>query len=283
MKKNNQIQKYSKNFQNKFLKDYLQESYLKKNFDKTKLIKKLKNSVTFEKYILEKLYKNNLIVKKNIKLENVHLYVKKNQFTKENSSSDITRNILTEYFFNKDKIFFNIYKKIIFQLKRELQFDFLYQKDPFLRFNFPTKKKEDNLLPHVDLALGHPPGEINIWLPITNVSKNNSMSISTLEYSNNFFSKYNFNFQKYIKAYNYSIKKKAEKILIPYVAKKGEAAIFDGRIMHKSLLNNSKKTRVSLDFRILPVIYEKSAKKYIGTGYLKQRFIRGKYYNIKNA
>jgi len=51
--------------------------------------------------------------------------------------------------------------------------------------------------------------------------------------------------------------------------------------MHKSILNKSQKTRVSLDFRILPLEFEKIAKMYRGTGYKKQKFSRGNYYYIK--
>jgi len=212
-----------------------------------------------------------------INLEDIHRYTNLKS-KKEKSKNDMTRNELTAAFFEKDKFFFDLYFSAIKEISKKLDFKFIFQKDPFLRFNLPTKSKIDGLLPHVDLGLGHPPGEINIWLPLTKTYKNNSLSISDFEKSFNFFKQYDFNFRKYGELYDLKIRKKALKILKPYVAQAGKALIFDGRIMHKSILNNSNKTRVSLDFRILPTNLEKRASFYKGTGYKKQKFKRAHYY-----
>ena len=283
MKKNNQIQNYNKNFQKIFVKDYLEESYFLKTLNKTKL--EVDISILNErlkKYVLLKLYRKKIITNKDIKLEDVHKFITRKSLIIDKKEFDITRNILTECFFVKDNEFFKIYHDMIKYIKKKLKFNFLFQKDPFLRFNFPVQRKKiDNFLPHVDAALGHPPGEINVWLPVTNVNKFNSMGISDYEKSMNFFSKYNYNFDAYIKKYNNRVKNSAMKIIKPYVSKGGKAILFDGRVMHKTILNKSSFTRVSLDFRILPKIFEKSAKKYVGTGYLKQKFVKGHYYESK--
>ena len=271
-------QNYDEGFQKKFYKHYIDKNTLSKKIKKNKICIDLSNYIyDFKKYILNTLYEKKLITSKKINLEDIHRYTNLKS-KKEKSKNDMTRNELTAAFFEKDKFFFDLYFSAIKEISKKLDFKFIFQKDPFLRFNLPTKSKIDGLLPHVDLGLGHPPGEINIWLPLTKTYKNNSLSISDFEKSFDFFKQYDFNFRKYGELYDLKIRKKALKILKPYVAQAGKALIFDGRIMHKSILNNSNKTRVSLDFRILPTNLEKRASFYKGTGYKKQKFKRAHYY-----
>lgn len=108
---------------------------------------------------------------------------------------------MTAAFFYKEKKFFNIYSAIINEVKKKFKFKFLFQEDLFLRFNFPSNSVIDTFLPHVDLCLGHPPGEINFWVPVTDVAYNNSLLISNFDDSIIFFEKFAFNFMKYEKAY----------------------------------------------------------------------------------
>lgn len=108
---------------------------------------------------------------------------------------------MTAAFFYKEKKFFNIYSAIINEVKKKFKFKFLFQEDPFLRFNFPSNSVIDTFLPHVDLCLGHPPGEINFWVPVTDVAYNNSLLISNFDDSIIFFEKFAFNFMEYEKAY----------------------------------------------------------------------------------
>lgn len=273
------VQNYSDNFQKQFISHYMLKNKVTELSTTGKLVIDLKEQTKeIETHIVSKLFQKEIITKQNLKLENIHNYITK-QNVKENSNNDVTRNKLTAVFFKKDKEFFKIYYKIIKKIKKKLKFKFLYQKDPFLRFNFPTNNKYDSLLPHVDLAIGHPPGEINLWMPITNTNKFNSFSISDIDKSLVFFGKFGFDFQHYIKKYNKKIWNDANNLLTPYVSKKGKTLIFDSRVMHKSLLNKSNKTRISLDFRILPIEYEKISVFYTGTGYKKQKFVRGKYYS----
>ena len=276
------VYKYDSKFQNAFVSHYMMENGLQKKFNKYVLNLNLKKyTLELEDYVVKYLYNNNFTTKKNIKLENIHKYISvENQ--KQGSQTDITRNELTAVFFQKEKKFFDIYLAMINEVKKKFEFKFLFQKDPFLRFNFPSKSKVDTFLPHVDLCIGHPPGEINFWLPVTDVLYNNSLLVSNFEESMIFFGKFGFNFMEYEKVYNKKILNDANKILKPFISNKGNAIVFDSRVMHKTILNKSQKTRVSLDFRILPLKFEKIAKMYRGTGYKRQRFTRGKYYNKKS-
>jgi len=275
------VQKYSRTFQHVFKSHYNKDNILIKKFNTDILKIDLgTESKKLEKHIIDCLYKKKIIHTKKIQLNKIHEYITSDN-TNEESNNDVTRNKLTEVFFEKDEVFFKIYFSMITKIKKKLKFNFLFQKDPFLRFNFPTKNKVDTLLPHVDLAIGHPPGEVNLWLPLTSVTKSNSMSVSNLKKSMLFFKKFDFDFDYYSKIYNKKIWKMALGILKPYIAKQGETIVFDSRVMHKSLLNNSKKTRVSLDFRILPTDLQKIAKMYRGTGYKKQKFQKGHYYDSR--
>ena len=258
------------------------ENILQKKFNKSVLNLDLRKYILeLENYVVEYLYNNNFLTKKNIKLENIHKYIII-ESQKQNSQTDITRNRLTAAFFYKEKNFFDIYFAMINEVKKKFKFKFLFQKDPFLRFNFPSNSMIDTFLPHVDLCLGHPPGEINFWVPVTDVAYNNSLLVSNFNDSMIFFEKFAFNFMEYEKVYNKRILNDANKLLKPFVSKKGNAIIFDSRVMHKSIPNTSKKTRVSLDFRILPLEFEKIAKMYRGTGYKRQKFSRGNYYSQKD-
>jgi ectoine hydroxylase-related dioxygenase (phytanoyl-CoA dioxygenase family) len=279
--KYNFVQKYDPVFQGKFVSHYMIENKISKKFKKDQIILNLsKETRLLENYILDTLFKKKLISRRDIHLNQIHKFINLDS-SREKSLNDVTRNNVTAAFFNKDKNFFEIYDLILKKVKKKLKFKFLFQKDPFIRFNFPTKNYFDTLLPHVDLAIGHPPGEINLWTPLTDVTKNNSIAISNLKKSMEFFGKYSFDFDQYVKKYNFDIWKQALKILKPFIAKKGKTIIFDSRVMHKSILNNSSKTRVSLDYRILPIEFEKIARLYRGTGYKKQKFSKGNYYSSR--
>ena len=126
--------------------------------------------------------------------------------------------------------------------------DILYQRKPTLRVVVPSVKAVGH--PHVDYDYHHQPGEINIWIPVTNVYGTNTL---------------------------YSESKPGQKDFKPFVCNNGEAVSFWGnQCTHYTVPNETDVTRVSLDFRVIE-------KKRFNTNFVDSRgmetyFRVGEYY-----
>ena len=77
--------------------------------------------------------------------------------------------ILSEsYSIIKSSKFVFLYKKLINRIRKELKYDFYYQKFPSARISQPN----DNENPfHIDLWSGHGQNILNFWIPIVNLNK----------------------------------------------------------------------------------------------------------------
>jgi hypothetical protein len=103
--------------------------------------------------------------------------------------------------------------------------DFLYQCFPTVRFSLPANLAVGAF--HNDSEFHHPLGEINYIVPLTNSDGTSSCWIESEEGKEDFQ---------------------------PMKMKVGELIIFNGnRLRHGSKVNNTGKTRVSMDFRVLPI------------------------------
>ncbi|MDB4847788.1 phytanoyl-CoA dioxygenase family protein [Candidatus Pseudothioglobus singularis] len=135
---------------------------------------------------------------------------------------------------------------------------------------------------HIDIMLGHPPEEINIWVPFTDSSLAKSFRILPLEFSLEILDKYNYDMQAvYFAIWN-------DDKLLDFLnnnstfveLRPGQALLFDSRCFHASVMNESDFTRVSMDVRIITAKdYDNLPFKYIGTGRRKSQFITGDYYS----
>jgi hypothetical protein len=102
---------------------------------------------------------------------------------------------------------------------------------------------------HTDLKYGHPEGEVNFWLPLTDARRSNSIWIEDESHK-----------------------------AIPINTHFGQAIMFDAnRVRHGNLINDTKTTRVSFDFRVLPVrLFDPThAGKSVNQGL---KFVPGEYY-----
>ena len=64
----------------------------------------------------------------------------------------------------------------------------------------------------------------------------------------------------------------------------GEFLVFDPRCLHATQFNQSELTRISLDFRVLPLEdYENIRYPYRGTGRRRLEFKRGAYYDERDS
>ena len=122
--------------------------------------------------------------------------------------------ILMYYKFIKTVLFENFDNKILFQ------------RSPSLRISYPNNLAVSTWHADGDNINKHPPGEINIFLPLTNCFGNNSIWIESIPGKQDFH---------------------------PVKLKFGEILIFNGNeCVHGNKINDTNITRLSFDFRILP-------------------------------
>lgn len=131
--------------------------------------------------------------------------------------------------------------------------DFLFQKFPTFRIMLPNNVAVGAF--HNDAEFGHPEGEVNFIIPLTNSDETASVWVESKEGKKDFT----------------SIKLRV-----------GWLAQFNGnKLTHGNKVNLTGKTRVSMDFRILPLskYNEDQAKESITR---KTKFVEGQYYKRFN-
>jgi hypothetical protein len=128
-------------------------------------------------------------------------------------------------------------------------------KEPLLYQKFPTFRVHlrNNLAVgafHNDAEFGHPLGEVNYIIPLTNSDGNASVWVESLP-------------------------RKAD--FEPMRLRVGECIAFNGnQLTHGNKVNDTGQARVSMDFRVLPIsLYAESSSVSMT---LKKKFVEGEYY-----
>ena len=194
-------------------------------------------------------------------------------------------NKITTSFYDMPEIFKKKYIELLKeQLRKTVDQDFYFQDNPTLRIHLPHISAQ-SLYPffHSDIQLGHPPYEINFWLPLNSPSKTegHGFSISSLEDSIKIYKKYDFDISK-ISENVKSISNDLDPIANLQNFNYGQAVLFDTRRLHSSQPLKSH-TRVSIDIRVVPVdLFHKFNHHYQGTGRRKVIFKPGNAYNSKS-
>ena len=127
----------------------------------------------------------------------------------------------------------------------------IYQKTPSLRVNQPGGKAIYVAHCDGDNLHKHPPGEINVYLPLTKSFKNNSIWVESLPGLGDY---------------------------APVKMEFGQCLMFYGnKLRHLNKFNDTKVTRCSFDFRVIPPCnYDLN---YSGeTATMKTKFLIGEYY-----
>jgi sporadic carbohydrate cluster 2OG-Fe(II) oxygenase len=152
-----------------------------------------------------------------------------------------------------------------------------HQKTPTIRFQFPHQQ---NFGPapkwHSDIMLGHPPAEINVWLPLTAAYDSNTMRMLDRTNSDLILTGCSCDFtgfdERGIGAYEAASK--------PIEMSVGQYLIFNPRCIHATQYNETNDTRVSIDFRVITVrAFERLRLAYRGTGRKPMPFAPGGYYD----
>ena len=195
-------------------------------------------------------------------------------------------NKISTFFYDMPDSFIQEYFKILkLKVRSVIGEDFYFQKNPTLRLQMPHKTAEP-MYPfyHSDIQLGHPPYEINLWIPLNHPSLNEGygFSISSLKDSIEIFEKYNFDVDKMSKDGRKDIPNLLDPISKLQNFEYGQAVLFDTRCLHSGKIM-SDHTRVSIDVRITPVkLFKKFNHEYQGTGRKKTIFKPGGGYNINS-
>ena len=159
-------------------------------------------------------------------------------------------------FMNSDKSsnFYQWYKNFIFNdVSPWFDESFVYQKSPSFRIHLPNLQAISKWHFDSDNDHRHPLWEINFHIAVTDIFGTNAIWIEPIPGLKNF---------------------------TPIEMKSGNYAIFDGnRCTHGNKLNTTGNTRISFDFRIIPISrYNKTTQLVSAT--TNKKFIIGEYYNL---
>ena len=168
------------------------------------------------------------------------------------------------YELEKTKIFSDAYKKLIKVIEIELGTDaFYFQKIPSFRVH---RVKSNSVNYHNDCMYGHGEDVVNIWVPLMNTNKHNSLHLA-----NNFQSK------KEVKRFKneglslIQANKLFKSVASPRLVNYGEMLLFNTSAIHGTEVNNSTDNRISFDFRVLPYGSDPSTKQ-LNDFYLNNKF-----------
>jgi hypothetical protein len=121
--------------------------------------------------------------------------------------------------------FLSTYKDFVYYLSSTIfKEELVYQRRPTLRIHFPENKAVGGF--HKDREYNHPIEEINIWVPVTSAFNTNTIWIES-EFDKEDYSPMNLNF--------------------------GQGLIFDSGLNHGNKVNVENLTRLSFDFRVIPL------------------------------
>ena len=144
--------------------------------------------------------------------------------------------------------------------------DILIQSKINVSIQMPDDKS--SILPiHADAFSGESPFQINLWIPLTNCFDSNAMFILdekiTMKYVKNMFNKDN----KSLDINKIKVGKKNFQHM-----QFGEILIFNPGLLHGNILNNTNKTRISMNVRLKALLApesEKTPDRKYGTFYKK--------------
>ncbi len=154
-------------------------------------------------------------------------------------------------YYKNNEAFLELYEEFIKEVIAPLFSEpILYQKIPTFRVQLHENVSVGEF--HRDRDYNHSPFEVNFHLPFTDTNEMNSIWVESEEGKEDF---------------------------APQIVSYGQVLMFDGaNLKHGNKINTSDTTRVSVDFRVLPISqYVESEKESINT---KMKFKKGDYYEL---
>jgi len=203
----------------------------------------------------------------------------------------------------------NEYYKFVNWLSHHLGFDFVFEHNPLVRYHIPSKLDDRYRLAdgelfthHSDTLLGDYFQQINMWLPFCDVKNTGALSVCSKNTSINtlkaFATAQNYTYDDYkesrVAFFDYA--KQRPQLMadlredaMPTNLRYGQCLMFDPRVLHGTAENIENLTRVSMDFRIVPLDdYEGIIKELELLGgrpnsYEGEGLIKGEFYNALTA
>jgi len=194
-------------------------------------------------------------------------------------------NKVTAFLYDTDDRFIRIYHAMVKNcLQKHFPYPFYFQATTTLRIHCPDGKNSDHYPRyHTDINYGHPPEEINIWLPLTHpvAPQYHGFRRTNVQNTRNILEAFDYDFAPLIeraihdKPFNRNINTAAPQVTTPF----GAMSAFDSRCFHtgEPLQHH---TRVSMDIRIIAVAdFNALTVEYQGTGRRKIRYVPGQAYH----
>jgi hypothetical protein len=196
-------------------------------------------------------------------------------------------NKISTYFYDTDSQFISVYHQYIKFLRENfIKEAFWFQATPTLRIHCPHAKNANHYPRyHSDISYGHPPEEINIWLPLTTLLEGHSFRTMSVASSRIILEKFDYDFDAFIHSaiHDKDFSNYCENIASPVTTPLGNMLAFDSRSIHSGEPMKSH-TRISMDIRILPLSrYEKMEIEYQGSGRRKILFTPGNCYHHQDS
>lgn len=188
-------------------------------------------------------------------------------------------NAVTRAFYVQDDALHAAYYQLLRELRRDhLRQDFVFQRAPIFRFHFPAPfvgklrtRSGFGLQHHSDTLGGHPFELLQGWLPLTDCAGSAALHVAPLPESVAILQEVHALLGHDDAAFRagldpfYALRDREpglQRALIaacqPQAMSLGEVLLFDPRCLHGGVENNSDRTRVSLDFRLMPLpVYER--------------------------
>lgn len=207
----------------------------------------------------------------------------------EMQSLDVTQiNGFSKALYEQDDVFLGLYHRLIQEIIAPLfEAPLYFQATPTIRFHFPNQKGFDfKPTYHSDIMLGHPPGEVNVWLPVTPAFESNSIKIMRKSSSLRAFETFDYDFDALAGRVQESSNffKGCEEASRTVEMGPGQFLLFDPRCIHATQHNVTNATRVSMDFRVITVEdFQRLRLEYRGTGRRRMIFAPGHYYDDRTT
>jgi hypothetical protein len=169
----------------------------------------------------------------------------------EDNIQDVINNNNNEFIYGslydlqKTTKFKDMHSSLLNQISNHLnERNFYYQSIPSFRIHRINRKVTNY---HNDVMYGHGEKVINVWLPLNDTNKNNSLFISDLKTSKMLLKKIE-DLKLSLSQINDLLKSNCSPKLVRY----GQMLLFNTMTMHGTEINTSKEHRLSFDFRLLP-------------------------------
>lgn len=257
-------------FQNHFKKDYFEVGC-------QSIISDLRESIT-------RLLINKKLINEPVPLEQLHEHLS-DEMRAYNFNDGVNK--ISTHFYETDDQFMTEYHRLIQFLRQNLLKEaFWFQATPTIRLHCPNAINSNHYPRyHSDISYGHPPEEINIWIPLTDLVDAHGFRLLTVEQSKDILAQFDYDFAAFIdaaindKPFSDSCDAKSAPMDTPL----GDVLAFDSRCIHtgEPMISH---TRISIDIRLVPLSeYDKMTIEYQGLGRRKILFAPGHCYNNKHS